>query len=126
MVVDFIDELGEQPCVRTVPNAFLILTTLAFFERAADIPSDLRLSRRPIVTRTVDQLSSFSDMDAEPLRKARPQPLMLILALELWVLHEDASRSSRAFVCAKLVKFWSSCRCDDLLGLTFSTMELDS
>ena len=124
MVVDFIDELGEQPCGRSVPAAFL--ATLAFFERAADIPVDHRLSRRSIITMAIEQLSSFLDMDAEPPRKARPQPFMLILALELWVLHEDASRYSRALAWAKLVKFWSSSRCDDLLGLVPSTMELDS
>ena len=38
--------LQEQPCARTVPVAFL--AALAFFECAAGVPCDQRVSRRPV------------------------------------------------------------------------------
>ena len=53
----------------------------------------------------------------QPRRLARPQPLLLIIALELWVMNRNAARYTRAFAWTKLLKFWTSSRSDDLLGL---------
>ncbi|CAL1153097.1 unnamed protein product, partial [Cladocopium goreaui] len=115
MVLDFLEELAAQPCGKTVPEAFC--ATLQFMERVAGIALEFRLGKQTAVLRTVEQLSAQLETGAPPSRKARPQPLILILALELWVMNISAARYTRAFAWAKLVKFWSSSRSDDLLGL---------
>ena len=83
MVLDFLEELAAQPCGKTVPEAFC--ATLQFMERVAGIALEFRLGKQTAVLRTVEQLSAQLETGAPPSRKARPQPLILILALELWL-----------------------------------------
>ncbi|CAL1155276.1 unnamed protein product [Cladocopium goreaui] len=85
MVLDFLEELAAQPCGKTVPEAFC--ATLQFMERVAGIALEFRLGKQTAVLRTVEQLSAQLETGAPPSRKARPQPLILILALELWVMN---------------------------------------
>ena len=100
---------------QTVPEAFC--STLQFMEKVVGIALESRLGKQTAVLRTVEQLSAQLEAGAPPSKKARPQPLILILALELWVMNISAARYTRAFAWAKLVNFWSSSRSDDLLGL---------
>ena len=101
MVLDFLEELAAQPCGKTVPEAFC--ATLQFMERVAGIALEFRLGKQTAVLRTVEQLSAQLETGAPPSRKARPQPLILILALELWVMNISAARYTRAFAWAKLM-----------------------
>lgn len=124
MVLDFLEELAAQPCGKTVPEAFL--NTMAFMERVAGVPSGERLSKHVAVQRAVEQITCQLETGAAPPRKARPQPLMLLIALELWVMETSVPRYCRALAWVKLVKFWTSSRSDDLAGLVPSSLQLNS
>ena len=87
-------------------------------------PTEERFSKHVAVQRSLAQITCQLESGAPPTRKARPQPLLLIIALELWVMKEDAPRYSRGFAWAKLLKFWSSSRNDDLAGLAPSSLQL--
>ena len=123
MILDFLEDLAAQPCGKSVPDAFM--STLAYMEKAAGVPGTDLLCAHPLVKKSAAQISAQLESEAPPPRKARPQPLLLLIALELWVVKGDAPRFSRALAWAKLVKFWSSCRSDDLAGLIPSSMTLD-
>ena len=123
MVVDFLEELAARPCGASVPQAFL--STLGYMERAGGIAVECRLASKPALAKCVDQLRMQLEQGSGPPKKARPQPLKLI-ALELLVLSENAPRDFRVFAWAKVIKFWTSSRSDDLAGLCPSSMSLDS
>ena len=122
MVLDFIEELAAQPCGHTVPQSFL--ATLAFMENAAGLQAECRLSKLGIVQKSIEQIAMELEQGVPPPKKAKLQPLLLIIALELWVVSEEAPKFSRAFAWTRLVKLWTCSRCDDLLGLLPTTMEL--
>ena len=122
MILDFLEELAAEPCGKTVPDAFC--ATVSFMENAAGIPQGDRLSKHAAVQRSLAQITCQLETGAPPTKKARPQPLMLVLALELWVMKEDAPRYSRGFAWFKLLKFWTSSRNDDLAGLLPSSLQL--
>ena len=123
MVVDFLEDLAARPCGVSVPSAFI--GTLTFMARVGDISIADKLSAKPVVRRCLDQIVMQLESNAEPSRKARPHPLMVIIAMELFVVCDSAPRYFRAFAWAKLVKFWTSSRCDDLAGLLPSSLSLD-
>ena len=86
-------------------------------ENVAGVAPDSRVGKHTAMMRTVQQLTTQLEDGAPPTKKARPQPLLLIIALELWVMNRNAARYRRAFAWTKLLKFWASSRSDDLLGL---------
>ena len=122
MVLDFVEELAAQPCGHTAPQSFL--ATLAFMENAAGLQAECRLSKLGIVQKSIEQIAMELEQGIPPPKKAKLQPLLLIIALELWVVWEEAPKFSRAFAWTRLVKLWTCSRCDDLIGLLPTTMEL--
>ena len=124
MVLDFLEELAAQPCGATVPYAFLC--TLSFMERLGGYGSEEKLATNTAVQACANQLQMQLEMGAAPPKKARPQPLLLLIALELFVVFSNAPRYWRAFAWVKLLKFWTSSRTDDLAGLLPASLTLDT
>ena len=124
MVLDFLEELAAQPCGATVPHAFLC--TLSFMERLGGYGSEEKLATNTAVQACANQLQMQLEMGAAPPKKARPQPLLLLIALELFVVFSNAPRYWRAFAWVKLLKFWTSSRTDDLAGLLPASLTLDA
>ncbi len=122
MVLGFVEELATQPRGHTVPQSFL--AALAFMEHVAGLPAWLQLSKLGIVRKSIEQVSMELEQGIPPPRKAKLQPALLIIALEPWVVWEEAPPFSRAFAWTRLVKLWSCSRCDDLSGLLPATMAL--
>ena len=107
MVLDFLEELAAQPCGKTVPEAFC--ATLQFMERVAGIALEFRLGKQTAVLRTVEQLSAQLETGAPPSRKARPQPLILILALLAThvLLHGQSLLNFGLLLAATICWVWS-------------------
>ena len=95
-------------------------------ERLGGYGSEEKLATNTAVQACANQLQMQLEMGAAPPKKARPQPLLLLIALELFVVFSNAPRYWRAFAWVKLLKFWTSSRTDDLAGLLPASLTLDT
>ena len=97
---------------------------MAFMERVAGVPGNERLSKHVARAAGRKQIACQLETGAAPPRKVRPQPPILLIGLELWVMETSVPGYCPAWV--KLLKFWTSSRSDDLLGLVPSSLQLNA
>eukprot|EP00435_Cladocopium_sp_Y103_P036715 s3945_g9.t1 len=85
--LDYFSELRTAGAPFSVPQSFA--TTLAFFERAAAIPSEEVISRDPAVKRALDYTNKTLEEERPEKRQAPLLPLRVIAAMELLVVNEE-------------------------------------
>ena len=120
LLIDYIEELREQPCSRTRLKS--VLSAVAFFERAGGIRKEVSFSSQPIVLNLVNVRTAELEVGAPPTRRAVPFPIILVISLELLVASAEFPKYLRAYAWIKLFKFWTSSRSDDLQGASFDSM----
>ena len=122
LLLDYIEELREQPCARTRLRS--VLSAVAVVEKAGGIQREAAISLQPLVLNLVNVRTAELEVGAPPTRRAVPLPICVVMSLELTVSSNDFPRYLRAFAWIKLFKFWTSSRSDDLQGASFDSMVL--
>eukprot|EP00435_Cladocopium_sp_Y103_P013651 s235_g3.t1 len=119
--VDYLTELRLVGAPPSVPQAFA--TTLAFFERAAGIRQEQRLSEDPSFRRALDHTNKEMESERPDKRQAPILPLKVIAAMELLVMNPAAETFVRFAAWTKLIKLWTASRTDDLQGITLRKLK---
>ena len=96
-------------------------TALGFFEQAAEIPEAQRLGSSPAVANAIKAAEREASRRPRP-RGARPEqaPAMLVVilaTLENVVVDVQEVPFARFFAWTRLVRHWTSLRCDDTAGI---------
>ena len=102
----------DEPCGRTIPG--LIVKAVLWFEKVACFEVGERVSENRMVCQIRDYIVEQLSKDGPPPRRAPRYPAIVIEALELMVVNENAVLGLRILAWAKLVKVWGALRFDDL------------
>ena len=115
-VVQYVRDLDDSGCGPTVPGS--VLASLLFVERAGGCTRNGGLTDDPLLAAAVDSIAmDIERRRGKPKQEAPWLPLMVLIALELTVVDERASRYSRFISGCRLLKWWTGMRYDDTLGL---------
>ena len=114
-VVDYLDELAQEPCRATVPRS--VLQSLAFIEAKGEVPLHVRLSEACMVKDTVEHLTASLSAATRPPKKAPAFLVVVLVSMEILVMDTSAPLYLRAFCWVKLLKVWMALRSDDTEGL---------
>ena len=114
--LQYLEVRAEGECGRSVPRQLHL--GYIFMERAGLFENKVAMSE--VIERAVDALELRLGAGAKSTRKALEYPLMVIVALELFVV-SDAPEYLRYFAGCLLVMTFASLRFDDTLGIMPST-----
>ena len=87
-LLEYFQTIAEEPCGRTVPRARL--GAFALFEYLGGYKEDERLASIPLVAETVNYLEVSFSAGSKPTRKAPNWIIIVVIALELYVMSERA------------------------------------
>ena len=111
--------LAEEPCGRTVPRNRL--TTLSLYEYLTGIADEDKISADSLVLEKVNFLEVQLARGTEVTNKAPQWPIILIIALELYVT-SNTPQFLRFVAATELVKAYGTLRNDDLAGAVMKTL----
>jgi len=114
-VLDYLDDLCNSGCARTVPDSWL--SALGFMEEKGGYPLDKRFSLQPVVISTVRSIAASLATGAAPTRKAPALFVKVLISLELYICDVEQPRFLRGFAWLKLIKVWGALRTNDLQGI---------
>eukprot|EP00973_Karenia_brevis_P073159 10162509-Karenia_brevis.AAC.1 len=92
--VDCLNDFAQNLPRKTLPGT--MLASLSFLEERGDVPFQDRVSEQGSVKRAVQYLTTEIDRGSNPVKKAPPYFLVMVLALELGVSDVTAPTFSRA------------------------------
>ncbi|CAE8672089.1 unnamed protein product [Polarella glacialis] len=114
-LVDYLLDRGDEPCARTVPGS--VVSAVRFLERCGDVGAESAVADDRLVTAVLQDLTIQLSVGAPATRKAAMYLVVMVLALEFYVVDETNAVYTRVFAWVKLIKLWCSLRHDDCLGV---------
>ena len=123
-VMEYVGMRLEEPCGKSVPRS--VWSTLRFWEQAAELPEQERISISPALKNFFDEVARHpSWTDALKLRSsANRLTIRVVLAWEELVVRPNEKPYVRVFAWFKLLKLWAALRWDDTMGIPPSSLEL--
>lgn len=112
MFCEYLFTRFDEPCGRTIPG--LIVKAVHWFEKIACFNADERVAENRMVCQIKDYIVEQLSKDGPPPKRAPRYPAIVIEAMELLVLEENAVLGLRILAWAKLIKIWGALRFDDL------------
>ena len=114
-LVDYLYEQFHAPCGRTFPTSFG--AAVNWVELRAGIAPEERLGQQGLFRKNLEYVENALASDAAPERKAPRFLVVMIAALELYVINEDIPKVLRIFGWMRLLKVYGTLRWDDLRRL---------
>ena len=105
-----------KPCAASKPES--VIAALSFLEKCGSVEGGERISEGPLLLKCLDNIKMELAVHKSPTKKAGLFPVVIVVALELYVLDRQQPRYKRCLAWVRLVKLWTAARFDDLSGLS--------
>ena len=114
-LLDYIHMLADEPCRPTVPQAWL--QSVQFLYKLGGFRGDNNPSTSMIVLKAVDKLTTDLGQFVQPILQAARYPVVVLAALEVYVVKSTAPPFKRIQAGSMLLKSWATLRFDDVQHL---------
>jgi len=109
-LIDYLQVLREEPCRPTVPTSWY--QALKWMFRRADYEGDLDISRDKLLQFNLEKIST--ELVQQPLKQAARIPVVVLAALEVYVMDKTKPVMKRIHAGGILFRVWGTLRFDDM------------